>query len=57
MVVDYANEIGLEFHSGYRVGGFYYPPPYDHFNTSVTFYKQHLEFRRTDREGNVTPRI
>ena len=57
VVLDHAHEIGLEFHAGYRVSGFHYPPPYDHFDYGPSFYKYHPELRGHDREGNVTPRI
>lgn len=57
VIVDYAHELGLELHAGYRVGGFHYPPPSDHFNDGDTFFKRHPELRGMDRTGKVTPRI
>ena len=57
VALDYCREIGVEFHAGYRVAGFHYPPPYDHFNHGDSFYKRHPELRGVDRAGNATPRI
>ena len=57
IALDHAHEIGLEFHAGYRVAGFHYPPPYDHFNYGDSFYARHPELRGVDRNGNVTPRV
>ncbi len=51
------HEIGLQFHASYRVAGFHYPPPLDHFNAGGTFYKAHPEWRGVDRTGKYTPRM
>ncbi len=57
VALDYTHEIGMEFHVGYRVTGFYYPPPFDYFNFGISFYETHPELRSVDRDGNVAPRI
>jgi uncharacterized lipoprotein YddW (UPF0748 family) len=57
VALEHAHKIGLEFHAGYRVAGFHYPPQHDHFNEGPTFYKSHPELRGVDRNGNPTPRI
>ena len=57
VALEHAHAIGMEFHAGYRVAGFHYPPPNDHFNAGETFYKSHPHLRGMDRDGNVTPRI
>ncbi len=57
VALDHTHEIGMEFHAGYRMTGFYYPPPVDYFNYGASFYKYHPELRSIDRGGGVTPRI
>ena len=57
VAIDHAHEMGLEFHAAYRVAGFHFPPPHDHFNEGATFYKFHPELRGVDRNGNLTPRM
>jgi uncharacterized lipoprotein YddW (UPF0748 family) len=57
VALEHAHKIGMEFHAGYRVAGFHYPPQHDHFNEGPTFYKSHPELRGVDRDGNATPRI
>ena len=57
VALDYTHELGMEFHASYRVAGFHFPPPHDHFNYGATFYKYHPELRSVDREGNRTPRM
>ena len=57
VALDHAHEIGLEFHAGYRVAGFHFPPPGDHFNHGVSLYDAHPEWRGEDRNGNRTPRL
>ena len=55
MALEYTRELGLEFHAGYRMAGFHYPPPYD--ADAGYFFKQHPELRGTDKQGNPNPRI
>ena len=57
VAADYAHEIGLELHASYRVAGFRFPPPYDHFNWGNSVYEQHPEWRGVNREGGLTPRL
>ena len=57
VAVDYAHQIGLELHAAYRVAGFRFPPPYDHFNWGNSVYERHAEWRGVNREGNQTPRL
>lgn len=56
VALDYAHEIGLEFHASWRPAGFY-APPMDLENSRAPLYKFHPELRGMDRNGNVTPRI
>ena len=57
VALDYAHELGLEFHAGYRVAGFHFPPPHNHFDHGDSFYEAHQELRGWDRDGNQTPRL
>lgn len=57
VALDHAHEIGLEFHAGYRVSGFHFPPPLDRANEDTSFYMSHPELRGSDRNGNRTPRL
>jgi hypothetical protein len=57
IALDYAHEIGLEFHASYRPAGFRFPAPHEQFNRGAQFYLDHPELRGTDRHGNETPRI
>ena len=57
VALGHTHEIGMEFHVGYRMTGFHYPPPIDYFNHGASFYKYHPELRSIDRDGTVTPRI
>ncbi len=57
VALEHTHEIGLQFHASYRVAGFHYPPPLDHFNAGETFYKSHPEWRGVDRTGKHTPRM
>ena len=56
VAVDHAHEIGVEIHAGYRVAGFYSPPPLDRSDED-SFYKRHPELRGTGRNGVRTPRL
>ncbi len=57
VAIDHTHDMGLELHACYRVAGFHYPPPIDNVNHGASFYKQHPEWRGTDRGGNTTPRL
>ncbi len=57
VAAEHAREIGLEFHASYRVAGFHYPPPLDHFTHGDSIYKRHPEWRGVDRQGRRTPRF
>ncbi|MDE2901480.1 MAG: family 10 glycosylhydrolase [Chloroflexota bacterium] len=57
VAAEHAREVGIEFHASYRVAGFYYPPPLDHFNHGNSVYKRRPEWRGYDREGGRTPRF
>ena len=54
--LDYAHQIGLEFHGTYRPAGFHFPVPEDEWNTGG-FYEKHPEWRGRDRNGKPTPRL
>jgi hypothetical protein len=55
LALDYAHEVGLEFHGCYRPAGFCFPPPEDHWNPGG-FYEQHPELRAINRDGSVAAR-
>ena len=57
VALEHTHEIGMEFHAGYRMTGFHYPPPLDYFNHGATFYKYHPDLRSIDRDGNAAPRM
>lgn len=56
VAVDYAHDIGLEFHACYRPGwaAFFWPPPFDGFNRGG-FYERHPALRCVRRNGTVAP--
>ena len=56
VAVDYAHEIGLEFHAAYRTAGFHFPVPEDEW-TAGGLYDQHPEWHGRDRQGRPTPRL
>ena len=56
VALEYAHEIGLEFHAGLRVSGFNFPPPYAS-NRGPSFFGNHPELRGTDRAGRPNPRL
>ncbi|MCY3912622.1 MAG: family 10 glycosylhydrolase [Chloroflexi bacterium] len=57
VAIEHCHDAGLEIHASYRVAGFWYPPPIDHFNLGDTFAAAHPEWRGRDRNGQTTPRI
>ncbi len=57
VALEHTHELGMEFHAGYRMTGFYYPPPIDYFNHGASFYKYHPELRSIDRDGGAAPRM
>ena len=57
VALEETHAVGMEFHAGYRVAGFQYPPPLDHHNHGDTYFQRHPEFYGQDRAGNRTPRI
>lgn len=57
VALGHTHEIGMEFHAGYRMTGFYYPPPIDYFNHGASFYKYHPELRSVDRNFGLAPRL
>lgn len=57
VAAEHAREIGLEFHASYRVAGFHYPPPLDHFTHGDAVYRRRPEWRGVDRQGRRTPRF
>ncbi len=56
VALDYAHQIGLEFHATYRPAGFHFPVPEDEWNTGGA-YDKHPEWRGQDRQGRTTPRL
>ena len=56
VALEYAREIGLEFHATYRVAGFRFPVPEDEWNTGGV-YDKHPEWRGTDQRGRRTPML
>lgn len=57
VALDYTHEVGLEFHACYRVAGFHFPPPLDHFDHGSSLYNNHPELRGVNRSGALTPRL
>ncbi|MCY3896578.1 MAG: family 10 glycosylhydrolase [Chloroflexi bacterium] len=57
VAADHARDVGIEIHASYRVAGFHYPPPLDHFNHGDAVYNRRPEWRGVDREGRRTPRF
>ena len=57
VAIEHCHDAGMEIHASYRVAGFWYPPPIDHFNLGDTFAAAHPEWRGVDRNGQTTPRI
>lgn len=55
VAADFTHEMGMEFHAGYRVGGFAYPPPHDPIPGG--FYEKHPELLCIGRDGAPMPRI
>ena len=55
--LDYAHEIGLQFHACFRVAGFMSAPPHEYFSHGASFARQNPHLRGFDRNGNRTPRI
>lgn len=56
VALEYAREMGLEFHATYRPAGFHFPVPEDEWNTGG-IYDKHPEWRGRDKQGRVTPRL
>jgi hypothetical protein len=56
VALDYAHEIGLEFHAAYRPAGFHSPPPFEDSNLGG-YYEKHPDWRSIDRLGRPTPRL
>ncbi|MCY3784849.1 MAG: family 10 glycosylhydrolase [Chloroflexi bacterium] len=57
VAIEHAHDMGLEIHASWRVTGFHYPPPNDHFNSGDGVFEAHPEWRSVDREGRITPRL
>ena len=57
VAAEHARDVGLELHASYRVAGFHYPPPLDHFTHGDSVYKRRPEWRGVDREDRRTPRF
>jgi hypothetical protein len=56
IALEYAHEIGLEFHASYRPAGFYFPPFDDEWNAGG-LYERRPDLRAINRDGSVAPRI
>jgi hypothetical protein len=56
IAADAAHAAGLEFHAGYRMGGFRWPPPYDHWN-GPGLYESHPELCAVMRDGRRAQRL
>ncbi len=57
VAAEHARDVGLELHASYRVAGFHYPPPLDHFTHGDSVYKRRPEWRGVDRDGRRSPRF
>jgi hypothetical protein len=60
VAVEYAHQVGLEFHAAYRfcegMGPFHFSPPFDEVNKG-SFYERHPELRAIRRDGSAAPRL
>ena len=56
VAAEYCREIGLEFHAGFRPGGFIYPPYSDEL-PGKDFYKNNPDLVCMTRDGKPIPRI
>ena len=60
IAVDYAHELGMEFHAAYRfaegMGPFHFSPPFEEVNEGG-YYQEHPELRAVRRDGSQAPRI
>lgn len=54
--LEYTHELGMEFHAAYRTAGFYYPVPFDQWNTGG-LYEKRPELRSVEKDGSSAPRI
>jgi hypothetical protein len=57
VAIDHVHDMGMEMHASWRVTGFHYPPPSDHFNSGDDVFTSHPEWRGRDRSGRTTPRL
>ncbi len=57
VAVDYAHEINLELHAGFRTAGFYHLPLTEATSNRQSFYEHHPELRGIGRDGRLSPRI
>jgi hypothetical protein len=55
IALDFAHDVGLEFHASYRPAGFHWDALYDQWNGGL--YEQRPDLRGTDRRGRQTPRL
>jgi hypothetical protein len=60
IAVEFAHQVGLEFHAAYRfcegMGPFHFSPPFDEVNKG-SFYERHPELRAIRRDGSTAPRL
>ena len=57
VAIEHVHDMGMEVHAAWRVTGFHYPPPNDHFNSGAGVFGAHPEWRSLDRDGRTTPRL
>ncbi|MSP11991.1 MAG: hypothetical protein EXR62_03420 [Chloroflexi bacterium] len=57
VAVEYAHEINVELHAGFRTAGFYHSPLTEAAANWQSFYAQHPELRGVGRDGKLSPRI
>ena len=57
LALEYAHQLGIEFHACYRPAGFHFPPQHNHFTAGSTFYQDNQELRCKNKYGDPTPRI
>lgn len=56
VALEYAHQIGLEFHVYQRMGAFAFSPPFEDFFTSP-FYQEHPELHCIDKDGRKITRM
>ena len=57
VALEHAHELGIEFHSAYRLAAWAYPPPVLSYASEGGMWDTHPELRCVDRDGRGLPRL